>query len=990
MSNATFTFGRFNPPTESGHGKLVQAVQDHAESTGGHHYIFATHSQDKKKNPLTHAEKTGAMRKLFPTANVVDNGNHKTIIDVMKHLEKKGHTHVTMVAGSDRVDELHKLLNNYNGKDYKFKKVNVVSAGHRDPDSEGSEGMSASKLRGLVAAGKKDEFVSHYSDKKLGADLHDKVKKGMQMESFSPVGIFLIGGPGSGKDYVLNNIFSRFDLTEIQVEHLLNGLSKDLVESNRNIVINGALDADKISAAEAILEGYNLDYVYVSVTNKVSRDRNARRANPLFENKRLEKWYRADKLARAFENAFVFNNSINLNESGEMEKVFFAAQIEKILSRLTENGLALQEAPKLPEKYTTGLTSKEIAAKNRHITRNSKLSDRDPNAYEDMPGDKRIREKGIPQSKYTKAYHAKFGEQTELSEKWSKKYKSSIDCNNPKGFSQKAHCQSVKKEDINLEEASGLANKAKNSGVSVGTLRKVYRRGVAAWNSGHRPGTTPQQWGMARVNSYIAKGKGTYHGADKDLHEQKVANEGIMDIFKKETQIEKFRRLKGLPKGGKPKPKTTEFKGLGVGSDNHGQSRRADYEYAKEEVDIDQLFEMQLMGTDEYRQHAISMTPGQTQEIQNAYETMEPTDGKEECSCGGKCNGECGCGGTCGGECTDRIREGSESSVRRRFSSIRASIKEAEKESSVEEDTNEIDLTPTLKKRKNPKTVTPGKAVRTHIDGLPVTARLYGEQVSLGEAVQYHLDNKVSFTENVFRPGSDMFFQMIGEAKRLFEEGEYTPADGYEQDLLESDIGEIAEYEGQQVVLDYPIEEGLEECWSGYTQKGMKKKGNRMVPNCVPVNEEGEHEQIRKEYEGLKKMSIKDLRKNIQQSSKVVDVSGFTSREHAATYLIRRKHGNKRVDAALGLKEEDETGGKGIGKPFRTGGGGAVYVKNAKGNVIKVNFSQSGMKKRINEPGRVRSFVARHHCLTNKDRTSASYWACRWPRFFSNTGQQWW
>lgn len=66
---------------------------------------------------------------------------------------------------------------------------------------------------------------------------------------------------------------------------------------------------------------------------------------------------------------------------------------------------------------------------------------------------------------------------------------------------------------------AGLATKASKSGISIATLRKVYRRGVAAWNSGHRPGTTPQQWGMARVNSYIGKGEGTYGGADKDLHE---------------------------------------------------------------------------------------------------------------------------------------------------------------------------------------------------------------------------------------------------------------------------------------------------------------------------------------------------------------------------------------------------------------------------------------------------------------------------------------
>lgn len=73
---------------------------------------------------------------------------------------------------------------------------------------------------------------------------------------------------------------------------------------------------------------------------------------------------------------------------------------------------------------------------------------------------------------------------------------------------------------ISETSQTALAAKAKKSGISIGTLRKVYRRGVAAWNSGHRPGTTPQQWGMARVNSYITKGKGTYYGADKDLHEE--------------------------------------------------------------------------------------------------------------------------------------------------------------------------------------------------------------------------------------------------------------------------------------------------------------------------------------------------------------------------------------------------------------------------------------------------------------------------------------
>jgi len=87
---------------------------------------------------------------------------------------------------------------------------------------------------------------------------------------------------------------------------------------------------------------------------------------------------------------------------------------------------------------------------------------------------------------------------------------------------------------------AGLAAKASKSGVSIGTLRKVYRRGVAAWNSGHRPGTTPQQWGMARVNSYITKGKGTYHGADKDLREEEIVENNLPEVPKDKES--------GLPK----------------------------------------------------------------------------------------------------------------------------------------------------------------------------------------------------------------------------------------------------------------------------------------------------------------------------------------------------------------------------------------------------------------------------------------------------------
>ena len=80
MSDATIAWGRFNPPTEEGHGKLVSAVRAHAEETGGKHYVFPTHTQDKKKNPLSHEQKVSALRSLFPDTNVVSHDKVRTIM----------------------------------------------------------------------------------------------------------------------------------------------------------------------------------------------------------------------------------------------------------------------------------------------------------------------------------------------------------------------------------------------------------------------------------------------------------------------------------------------------------------------------------------------------------------------------------------------------------------------------------------------------------------------------------------------------------------------------------------------------------------------------------------------------------------------------------------------------------------------------------------------------------------------------------------------
>ena len=146
-----------------------------------------------------------------------------------------------------------------------------------------------------------------------------------------------------------------------------------------------------------------------------------------------------------------------------------------------------------------------------------------------------------------------------------------------------------------------------------------------------------------------------------------------------------------------------------------------------------------------------------------------------------------------------------------------------------------------------------------------------------------------------------------------------------------------------------------------------------------------EYEETENIYENLSKIILYD------QISR--HILRYTNQKDKQTYYDSKALGMFETSGMLykleELNEEDQTNGHGIGKPFRKNGGGAVYVKDGD-KVHLVNFSQSGMKKRFMEPGRVRSFVARHHCLTNNDKTSAEYWACRWPRYFSNSGKTWW
>jgi len=150
----TIAFGRFNPP-HLGHLQLMDTAAASAEQEGSDYMIVPSRSQDKKKNPLDPDTKVSLMRSMFPqhSERIMNDASTRTIFDVLKKAHNDGYTNVRIVGGADRVKEFDKLANNYNGNLYQFDNIEVVSAGDRDPDSEGIEGLSASRMRLAAAEG---------------------------------------------------------------------------------------------------------------------------------------------------------------------------------------------------------------------------------------------------------------------------------------------------------------------------------------------------------------------------------------------------------------------------------------------------------------------------------------------------------------------------------------------------------------------------------------------------------------------------------------------------------------------------------------------------------------------------------------------------------------------------------------------------------------------------------------------------------------------
>jgi hypothetical protein len=172
-NTAVLAFGRMNPIT-IGHNKLAETIK----SIPGDGYIFLSHKQNSKTDPLNFETKLKFAKECFPGITVGDS-SVRTIIEAIKKVNSLGYTELVYVAGADRVDEFTKLLNAYNNKEYSFESITVVNAGQRDPDADGVEGISASKLREAAVNNDVNTFLAGTPLNKFSLEMFNAVRNSM-------------------------------------------------------------------------------------------------------------------------------------------------------------------------------------------------------------------------------------------------------------------------------------------------------------------------------------------------------------------------------------------------------------------------------------------------------------------------------------------------------------------------------------------------------------------------------------------------------------------------------------------------------------------------------------------------------------------------------------------------------------------------------------------------------------------------------------------
>lgn len=438
-------FGRMNPPT-IGHGKLLDVL---SQKSGRNPYrMFLSQSQDKNKNPLMYKDKVKHARKMFPkhARAIMLNNKVRTALDALVNLYKEGFVNVVMVVGSDRINEFNVLLNKYNGKDsrhgfYNFKSIKIVSAGDRDPDSEGTEGASATKQRqyakdndftsfaqGLPAAMTNPDAKKLFNAVRKGMGLNEakKFKNHVQLEPVSDI----------RESYLRDNIFKQGEQV-VMTKHGIVGNIKylgtnyiiveskgetwrcwldDVSKVDPNDVPPAHVEADfgadplqgpyrNLSESSSSMYKDKPDWGTPESTRKAKKmtpGENVKEYGgpPISRKKylRLERELTKGELKNREKIAKDLPDADFKKRYGDEWMQVKMATATKMAKENQDPDIKDREGTQ-PARYHKGLSRGQKIRRDRQFKRQAKMDDKDPAAYKPAPGDKTTKTKP---SKYTK------------------------------------------------------------------------------------------------------------------------------------------------------------------------------------------------------------------------------------------------------------------------------------------------------------------------------------------------------------------------------------------------------------------------------------------------------------------------------------------------------------------------------------------------------------------------------------------------------------
>lgn len=446
-----FTFGRMNPPT-IGHGKLMSVLSTKAGSNP--YKVYLSQSSDPKKNPLSYTQKIKHVRKMFPkhSRNVIMDKKVKNVFDVATSFYDQGFNRITMVVGADRITEFKTLLDKYNGVKgrhgfYNFERINVVSAGDRDPDAEGVEGMSASKQRQNASNNDFTTFsqgvptsMSNRDAKRLFNDIRSgmglsETKEFKNHVSFEPVSEIrekYIGGEllQEGDEVIIRSTNQKGFVHRCGSNYVIVALEEGNISRQW---LDNVERIDEAPFGDGSVAKTMMPKVVRFLDKMVNKKKyegavrtflNLRKKNPKEARKNLVKTAQIhdldvrtlDKIFRDMIKAGALPNHLlnydptfmeakekykpSKHEWGTDAATKYAKQVTPNEGSVQDPDIKDREGTQ-PKRYHTGLTKAQKVARDRQFKKQSKMRDDDPKAYKPAAGDKTTETKP---SKYTKQY----------------------------------------------------------------------------------------------------------------------------------------------------------------------------------------------------------------------------------------------------------------------------------------------------------------------------------------------------------------------------------------------------------------------------------------------------------------------------------------------------------------------------------------------------------------------------------------------------------